>query len=120
MMEALRAPASVALPGSIGWRSFIVLGNVIAALVIFHVSFVSFIRTLFEGLFGVSVKDRWNFLAGLQAVSAVLCALPDYFNPPRPKMPIKAPSLPARYCVGALALASGFFWMLSATSLTVP
>lgn len=66
-----------------------------------------------------SIKDRWNFLAGLHAVSAIACALPDYFNPPRSKGALEAPNLLSRYCAGSLGILSGIFWMVSSVSVNI-
>jgi hypothetical protein len=91
--------------------------NIYVFLVIFHIWSIVPLEAALHRTFSFKVSDQFNLLAGLQATSAVICVLSDYFNPPRRGSRLKHPNMIARICAGTLALASGGFWIASAITI---
>lgn len=87
--------------------------NIYIVLVVMHRWSIVELQTFVHERVSFTILDRSN-LAGVQATSAVICVISDYFNSSRRLATVTHPNMVGRVCAGILALASDFFWILSA------
>jgi hypothetical protein len=108
-----RAPAPSGLAATTT-SIVVILINGYVLLSVLHILSVQSLNTLIYQPIQFRVLDQFNFLAGLEATSAVIYIISDYFNPPRRGEPMWHPNKAARISAGILALLSGVFWTASA------